>query len=354
MKIPGVAPSSLRGWIQPESNNLIALALFVAFAGLGAVVYAFQRQTETRRLRAEAEVASLARDQVELDLADDQLTSGPATAANSLSPVLDAQAGPAPTSEHTGSRIEPQVHTDQTARVITSIDNMLALSRIADGSMRPAKQRVSLRGMLDQLLLPNLKQAQEKRLKLRCVLHAGVPLEIVTDQEKMLHILGNLVGNAIKYTLRGEVVVSVRREGDSESCRLSFEVADTGPGIRSEDQKRVFEPYFQSGTPSQDAFNGLGLGLTVAQRLAQLLGGDVTLESQTGKGTVCIVLLPVEVPSEATPRVTATEELALGSAALATRSATVTRLPAANDAFSARGDGFQRRQEPVYATRPER
>jgi signal transduction histidine kinase len=359
LKIPGMMGSgsgALSTWIQPESNNLIALGLFVAFAGLAAVVYLFQRQAEARRLRVEAEVGPLNEDRASLAMRVDQLNTALQTQADTVIPA-QADAAPAPhaAAEQPAARIEPQPHNSQALRVITSIDNMLALTKLAEGSAQVAKQRVSLRAMLDELLLPSLKHAHDKRLKLRCVLHAGVPLEIVSDQEKLLHILANLIGNAINFTHRGEVVLSVRRIDGGSGCRLSFEVADTGLGIRAEDQQRVFEPYYQVGTRKSDSFGGLGLGLTVAQRLAQLLGGDIALESQTGKGTMCILVLPVDLPSDATPRVTTTEELTLGIAPSAARSsATLTRLPAANDAFTARGDGFRRRQEPVYASRHER
>ncbi len=356
LKIPSFTAGGAQAWIQPERNNLVALMLFVAFACLAVVVYAFQRQAESRRLRLEAEVGPLNEARESLATRVDELNSALRTQAEPIEaqPQINAAPPAAPiATEQPAARIEPQPHDMQASRVLTSIDNMLVFNQLNAGAAQVAKQRCNLRAVLDELLMPSLKQAQDKRLKLRCVLHAGVPLEVVTDREKLQHILANLVSNAVTFTHRGEVVLSVRRIESGSDCKLSFEIADTGLGIRAEDQKRVFEPYVQVGALNADSFTGLGLGLTVARRLSQLLGGELSLQSQTGKGTVCVVTVPIELPSNATPRVTSTEELPLGVAP-ALRSATVTRLPAANDAFSSRGDGFQRRQEPYYAAQPER
>lgn len=353
MKIPGIGANSPGAWIQPERANLIALALFVAFSALGIVVYAFQRQAENRRLRAEAEVEPLNEDRAMLAMRVTELSS--ALRDHTIPAEIAPHAAPRDvTLDQDSARIEPQPYSTQASRVIGSIDNMLTMNQMSSGSLPSAKQRISLRTMLEQLLQPHLKQAQDKRLRLRCVLHAGVPLEVIADQGKLEHILTNLISNAINFTLRGEVVLSVRRADEGKNSSLSFEVADTGPGMRAEDLKRVFEPYFQVSARDPVTFAGLGLGLTVAQRLARLLGGEISVESQPGKGTVCLLLLPVDSPSDAAPRVKTTEELSLADAPASGRGATITRLPAANDAFSARGDGFHRRQEPVYASRPER
>jgi len=128
----------------------------------------------------------------------------------------------------------------------------------------------------------------------------GLP-SLYTDDHKLSQILRNFISNALKFTQRGEVRVSVVRTGP-ESVR--FSVADTGIGIAPEFHAAVFEDYSQVNTPLQKRLRGTGLGLALSRKLAVLLGGDVSLESALGEGSVFSVILPlpVEPPQQNQPQ----------------------------------------------------
>jgi signal transduction histidine kinase len=114
---------------------------------------------------------------------------------------------------------------------------------------------------------------------------------LVTDEPKVAQILRNLVSNALKFTEAGEVRVSVRGvEGD----RVAFAVADTGVGIELEDQARIFEDFAQVDGQVQRRRRGTGLGLPLSRKLAELLGGTLTVESRPGRGSAFTLELPRE------------------------------------------------------------
>lgn len=119
----------------------------------------------------------------------------------------------------------------------------------------------------------------------------SLPL-LYTDESKVAQILRNFVSNALKFTERGEVRVSVR-EGDDDT--IVFSVADSGIGIAPEHIDRVFEEFAQIENPMQRRVKGTGLGLPLSRRLARLLGGEITVESEVGRGSVFSLILPIDL-----------------------------------------------------------
>jgi signal transduction histidine kinase/CheY-like chemotaxis protein len=169
------------------------------------------------------------------------------------------------------------------------VDDLLDLAKAEAGKIvvHPMEFRVedlfgALRGMLRPLL------AQNSGISLVFDDAADVP-PLHTDESKVSQILRNFISNAIKYTERGEVRVSARPgAGDT----IIFEVADTGIGIAAEDQERIFEEFSQINSRLQRQVKGTGLGLPLARRLAQLLGGSVRLKSEVGVGSSFYAILP--------------------------------------------------------------
>jgi signal transduction histidine kinase len=115
---------------------------------------------------------------------------------------------------------------------------------------------------------------------------------LYTDHKKLSQILRNFISNALKFTPRGEVRVSVQLTGD----RVTFTVADTGIGIAAEHLNALFQDFVQVDAPIQKRLRGTGLGLSLSRKLALLLGGDVAVESTLGQGSKFSVTLPVELP----------------------------------------------------------
>jgi signal transduction histidine kinase len=116
--------------------------------------------------------------------------------------------------------------------------------------------------------------------------------KLYTDDGKLSQILRNFISNALKFTMKGEVRVTARLEGDD---RITFSVADSGVGIAPEFHSSIFEDFAQVRSPLQKRLRGTGLGLSLSKKLAELLGGSVGLESEPGKGSVFSVTIPVQM-----------------------------------------------------------
>jgi signal transduction histidine kinase/CheY-like chemotaxis protein len=161
------------------------------------------------------------------------------------------------------------------------INEILDLSKIDAGRMEITLNTFDLVGMANDLVGMFQLSCEEKRLGLRIEGLEGVrSAPVAGDEGKLRQVLINLLSNAVKFTDRGSITLSVRREAESS---WHFEVKDTGPGISSEQQALVFKP-FQQGA-NAGGFGGTGLGLTIARRQVELMGGRLELESESGKGS---------------------------------------------------------------------
>jgi len=165
------------------------------------------------------------------------------------------------------------------------LKGLLDLSRFDAHAVRARMQRVALRPMVESVVQDERLHAQGKGLSLR----TRVPNWAVESDPVLLEqILRNLLGNAVRYTERGGVLVVARRRGDA----VRLEVWDTGPGIAPESQALVFEEFVQLDNPARERSRGLGLGLSLVRRAASVLGVEVTLRSQPGRGSRFAVELP--------------------------------------------------------------
>jgi signal transduction histidine kinase len=117
--------------------------------------------------------------------------------------------------------------------------------------------------------------------------------QLFTDHKKLSQILRNLIANALKFTPNGSVRVSAECRGDG---KVIFRVVDTGIGIAAEHQARLFEDFVQIDSPLQKRLRGTGLGLSLSRKLAQLLGGDIRVQSQPGEGSTFTLEVPTLLP----------------------------------------------------------
>ncbi|MCP3709062.1 ATP-binding protein, partial [Paraburkholderia sp. CNPSo 3274] len=185
------------------------------------------------------------------------------------------------------------------------LDDLLDYSKIQAGHLVIDTQPFDVRELVDKAVGLLAARAHEKGLKVRVDVEQDVAALLRGDSVRLRQILFNLLGNAIKFTLVGEVSVHVRARdvggrGGARVCqRLSISVADTGIGIAPEAQAQLFEPFVQAETSTTRRFRGTGLGLTICRKLAALMGGTLELKSEVDRGT-CLTLqieLPVEVRS---------------------------------------------------------
>jgi signal transduction histidine kinase len=166
------------------------------------------------------------------------------------------------------------------------IDKLLDFSRLGAHTLRIEPIEFSLPEMVFSTLGPLVMQAKGKGLELQSQIDPSVPARIVADADRLRQVLDNLVGNAIKFTERGRVFVSVQGlERRDRSVRLRFCVADTGVGIPAEQQGSVFEAFQQADGSSTRRFCGTGLGMTIASSLVTLMGGRLWVDSRPGVGS---------------------------------------------------------------------
>ncbi|OGG52016.1 MAG: hypothetical protein A3F84_22440 [Candidatus Handelsmanbacteria bacterium RIFCSPLOWO2_12_FULL_64_10] len=172
------------------------------------------------------------------------------------------------------------------------LNNLLDLSRIAEGHIRLDLRPVVLKDVLLQLQEAMAPQFQEKRVGLRVDL-SGLPssgFTLVTDQESLTRILTNLLSNACKYTpADGRVCLQSEAEGEN----VWFSVSDSGLGIPLAEQGRIFSKFYRGSNTRRLATRGTGLGLAITRSLVELLGGEIGFVSQEGTGTVFRISLPL-------------------------------------------------------------
>ena len=126
-------------------------------------------------------------------------------------------------------------------------------------------------------------KAEQKGLAVRCEIETDVPVRVHTDALRLRQALVNLVGNATKFTEEGSIVVRV--SSIAEGRLLRFDIEDTGPGIAADQIDRIFEPFTLGDMSTTRTHEGTGLGLPISRHLAQLLGGDLVVESRLGQGS---------------------------------------------------------------------
>lgn len=187
------------------------------------------------------------------------------------------------------------------------IDDILDLSRVEAGKLKLNERPFSLPALCDQIYRMVLVRAQQKNLDLSYEIAPEVPHIIAADEDRLRQVLINLLGNAIKYTDEGyvklEVTVESRPAEASEQLLLHFRVRDSGVGIPPEMQEAIFLPFYQVDGSSSRRHGGAGLGLAIAKRLVELMGGRIWVESQPGRGSTfhfTIRCRPAEV-SEVAP-----------------------------------------------------
>lgn len=163
------------------------------------------------------------------------------------------------------------------------INDILDLSKIEAGKLDINQERFAVNRLLEDVRSIMEVRASEKNLDLEVEYHGLIPAEIESDPKRLKQILINLVGNAIKFTERGNVRVVVRllrNEG-----LLKFEVIDTGIGISKHQRAKLFQPFSQGDAKVSRIFGGTGLGLAISQRLATMLGGTISVHSEVDKGS---------------------------------------------------------------------
>ncbi len=156
-------------------------------------------------------------------------------------------------------------------------------------------KRFSPRELLSQAITGMKIQAQKKGLKFEASMDSNLPVQLIGDERRLLQIMINLIGNAIKFTQLGFVTVRIARPDERH---WSIEVTDSGIGIAKDSQSRIFEPFQQTDKALSPHNRGIGLGLSITKQLVDLMGGRIVLESDLNQGSAFKVFLPILKPSD--------------------------------------------------------
>jgi two-component system sensor histidine kinase/response regulator len=170
--------------------------------------------------------------------------------------------------------------------LLTVINDILDFSKIEAGKTDLEETDFDLRESLDAIMRTLALRADEKGLELLCEVDPAIPHFVRADSNRLRQIILNLLGNAIKFTHKGEVALKVQAESDETGDQVfHFTVSDTGIGVPHDKLEAIFQPFAQADSSTTRRYGGTGLGLSISMRLVHMMGGKISLESEVGKGS---------------------------------------------------------------------
>ena len=199
------------------------------------------------------------------------------------------------------------VHTSS-RNLLTLLNDILDFSKIEAGELTLENISFDMRSVICQIISLQNPVAVEKGLIINGHISDDVPARLIGDPARLQQILNNLVSNALKFTEEGSIDINVKNNLiNQKSCEMHISVKDTGIGIPVEKQQLIFKKFTQADISTARKYGGTGLGLTITKQLADMMGGDVSLESKEGFGTTFHVTIPLKIDDSAVVTETKTE-----------------------------------------------
>jgi signal transduction histidine kinase/CheY-like chemotaxis protein len=275
-------------WSATHAAEVLALVLLITFGVLGWVAvlrHRVKQQTEvirgqldeTAALKEAAEAANRAKSEFLANMSHEIRTP-----MNGVAGMIDMALDAHPSPEQEECLLMARRSADA---LLTVINDILDFSKIEAGKLELDCVDFDLRDFLEESVRAFAPRASGKGLDLIAEMRPGVPRWAHADAARLRQVITNLVGNALKFTEKGEVCLRVENDGPGgEGTRLHFTVSDTGIGIPLEKQRLIFEAFSQGDTSTTRRYGGTGLGLTISARLVQMMGGRIWVESEPGRG----------------------------------------------------------------------
>jgi PAS domain S-box-containing protein len=183
--------------------------------------------------------------------------------------------------------------------LLNLINDILDLSKVEASQLELERTGFSLNDHLEKVMEMVEDRAREKGLGLVCTIGPDVPTGLIGDSTRLRQVLLNLLGNAVKFTQSGSVALRVELVDPKDLTILKFVISDTGIGIAPEKLNQVFERFMQADSSTTRRFGGSGLGLTISKRIVELMGGQIWVESELGRGSIFAFTVPFEVSATA-------------------------------------------------------
>jgi len=191
------------------------------------------------------------------------------------------------------------IATSSAQTLLLLIDDILDFSKIESGKMKFHLEDFGIRELIMDVVELLALQSNSKKVMLSAVIDPSIKNTIHGDSGRLRQILLNLVGNAIKFTDQGMVMIRVEQVSLSDKVHLKFEVEDSGIGISKEAQKRIFDSFVQADGTTTRTYGGTGLGLTISEQLIMLMGGKLNVESEINEGSTFGFTIPMEISHQA-------------------------------------------------------